>query len=124
MELRRSQIQCYDVALSLTADIETVGLVLDSILRSSLLCTAGQNSLTDRSIELVLMLGLVTRQGRRIVQPLNSITKRISEIQGSDMVFRPLSPELRSDLYLIWNKYQTFTPIAEKFLAQIKNAFK
>ena len=31
MELRRSQIQCYDVALSLTADIETVGLVLDSI---------------------------------------------------------------------------------------------
>ena len=38
-------------------------------------------------IELILMLILVTRQGRRIVQPLNSITKRISEIQGSDMEF-------------------------------------
>ena len=37
--------------------------------------------------ELILMLALVTRQGRRIVQPLNSITKRISEIQGSDMEF-------------------------------------
>ena len=39
------------------------------------------------SIELILMLGLVTRQGRRIVQPLNSITRRISDIQGSDMEF-------------------------------------
>ena len=26
-------------------------------------------------------------------------------------------------LYLIWNKYQTFTPIAEKFLKQVKNSF-
>ena len=40
------------------------------------------------------------------------------------MVFRPLSPELKSELYLIWNKYQTFTPIAGKFLEQIKRAFK
>ena len=40
------------------------------------------------------------------------------------MVFRPLSPELKSELYLIWNKYQTFTPIAEKFLVQIKKTFK
>ena len=39
------------------------------------------------TIELILMLVLVTRQGRQIVKPLNSITKRISEIQGSDMEF-------------------------------------
>ena len=40
------------------------------------------------------------------------------------MVFRPLSPELKSELYLIWNKYQTFTPIADEFLEQLKKAFK
>ena len=39
------------------------------------------------SAELILMLGLATVQGRRIVQPLNRITKRISQIRGSDMEF-------------------------------------
>ena len=50
--------------------------------------------------------------------------KDLINTEGTDMVFRPLSPELKSELYLIWNKYQTFTPIAGKFLEQIKRAFK
>ncbi|SFQ35211.1 DNA-binding transcriptional regulator, LysR family [Butyrivibrio proteoclasticus] len=50
--------------------------------------------------------------------------KDLINTEGTDMVFRPLSPELKSELHLIWNKYQTFTPIAEKFLEQIKKAFK
>jgi DNA-binding transcriptional LysR family regulator len=41
----------------------------------------------------------------------------------SELVFRPLSPKQETKLYLIWNKYQTFTPIAEKFLAQVKGSF-
>ena len=41
----------------------------------------------------------------------------------SDLIFRPLSPKQITKLYLIWNKYQTFTPIAEKFLNQIKASF-
>ncbi|MBR2295686.1 MAG: LysR family transcriptional regulator [Clostridiales bacterium] len=49
--------------------------------------------------------------------------KDLINTEGTDMVFRPLSPKLYSDLYLIWNRYQTFTPIAEKFLDQIRNAF-
>jgi DNA-binding transcriptional LysR family regulator len=43
--------------------------------------------------------------------------------EESDLVFRPLSPKQETKLYLIWNKYQTFTPIADKFLLQIKEAF-
>lgn len=43
--------------------------------------------------------------------------------EGSGLVFRPLSPVLESGFYLIWNKYQTFTPIAERFLAQIRADF-
>lgn len=43
--------------------------------------------------------------------------------EESDLVFRPLSPKQETRLYLIWNRYQTFTPIAEKFLAQIKGSF-
>ena len=43
--------------------------------------------------------------------------------ESSGLVFRPLTPVLKSDFYLIWNKYQTFTPIAERFLAQIRADF-
>ena len=41
----------------------------------------------------------------------------------SGLVFRPLSPALEVKLYLIWNRYQAFTPIAERFLAQVRASF-
>ena len=43
--------------------------------------------------------------------------------KSSGLVFRPLSPRLETKLYLIWNRGQTFTPIAERFLDQIKASF-
>ena len=43
--------------------------------------------------------------------------------EGSGLVFRPLLPRLEVKLYLIWNRYQTFTPIAERFLTQVKSSF-
>ena len=41
----------------------------------------------------------------------------------SGLVFRPLSPQAEVRLYLIWNKYQAFTPIAERFLNQVRVSF-
>ncbi len=41
----------------------------------------------------------------------------------SGLVFRPLSPKLETKLYLAWNRYQTFTPIAERFLKQVGDCF-
>ena len=41
----------------------------------------------------------------------------------SGLTFRPLTPRLETKLYLVWKKYQTFSPIAERFLAQIRTAF-
>ena len=38
----------------------------------------------------------------------------------SGLVFRPLEPDLTLRFYLIWNRYQTFTPIAERFLELIR----
>ena len=43
--------------------------------------------------------------------------------EGSGLVFRPLTPRLEVKLYLIWNRYQAFTPVAERFLAQVKGRF-
>lgn len=43
--------------------------------------------------------------------------------EGSGLTFRPLAPRLETRLYLIWNRYQAFTPIAEKFIEQIRRSF-
>jgi len=43
--------------------------------------------------------------------------------ESSGLAFRPLEPRLESKLYLIWNRYQAFTPIAERFIEQIRRSF-
>ncbi len=47
----------------------------------------------------------------------------IDTSQDSGLVFRPLSPRLENRLYLIWKKYQTPSPIAERFLEHLKASF-
>lgn len=42
----------------------------------------------------------------------------------SGLVFRPLFPKLETKMYLIWKKYQVFTPIAERLLNSLKTKMK
>lgn len=42
----------------------------------------------------------------------------------SGLVFRPLAPKLETKIYLIWKKYQIFTPLAERLLKILKSEFK
>ena len=42
---------------------------------------------------------------------------------GSGLAFRPLKPRLETRLYLVWKKYQTFSPIAERFMALLGTTF-
>ena len=41
----------------------------------------------------------------------------------SGLIFRPLAPKLETNIYLIWKKYQIFTPISEQFLEILKLSF-
>ena len=41
----------------------------------------------------------------------------------SGLCFRPLFPRLETKMYIIWKKYQVFTPIAELLLDALKNRF-
>ena len=41
----------------------------------------------------------------------------------SGLVYRPLSPRLETRLYLVWKRCQVFSPIAERFLKQIRASF-
>ena len=54
---------------------------------------------------------------------LLTFDKLVDTSSGSGLEFRPLSPRLETSLYLVWKKYQTFSPIAERFLAQLGTSF-
>lgn len=41
----------------------------------------------------------------------------------SGLVFRALTPKLETKMYLIWKKYQIFTPLAERLLEKLKLEF-
>ena len=47
----------------------------------------------------------------------------VNTSKESDLVFLPLVPVLETKLYIAWNRYQTFTPIAERFLKQLQISF-
>ena len=54
---------------------------------------------------------------------LLTFNRLIDTSESSSLVFRPLSPKLETNLFLVWKRYQTFSPIASRFLAQIKDSF-
>ncbi len=41
--------------------------------------------------------------------------------KDSELCFRPLTPGLETKMYVIWKKYQVFTPIAELLLDELKD---
>ena len=47
----------------------------------------------------------------------------IDTSENSGLAFRPLSPVMKTKLYIVWNRHQTFTPIAERFLKQLQDSF-
>ena len=54
---------------------------------------------------------------------LLTFDRLIDTSPDSGLVFRPLTPRLETRLFLIWKRYQTFSPIAERFLRQIQSTF-
>ncbi len=74
----------------------------------------------EGSFRLAYNGSMFAREGLGVLLTLNDL---VDTSPGSGLVFRPLSPHLEMKMYLIWNKYQSFTPIAERFLKQIQVSF-
>lgn len=51
---------------------------------------------------------------------LLTFDRLIDTSSDSGLVFRPLFPRLETRIYLVWKKYQVFTPIAERLLESLK----
>ena len=61
--------------------------------------------------------GILAREG---LGYLLTFDKLVNTGSDSELCFRPLSPPLQTELYLIWRKYQVFTPAAELFLNEMR----
>ncbi len=49
---------------------------------------------------------------------------RLADVSAdSGLCFRPLLPKLETKMYIIWKKYQVFTPIAERLVELLKERF-
>lgn len=55
---------------------------------------------------------------------LLTFDRLVDTSDASGLVFRPLTPKAETNLYIAWNRHQTFTPIAERFLEQLHSSFK
>jgi DNA-binding transcriptional LysR family regulator len=49
--------------------------------------------------------------------------KLVDTSEESELCFRPLIPKLKTQLYVIWKKYQVFTPAAELLLREMKTQY-
>ena len=47
----------------------------------------------------------------------------IDTSEESGLCFRPIRPTLETNMYIIWKKYQIFSPIAELFLKRLKEEY-
>ena len=48
----------------------------------------------------------------------------INTSPDSELCFRPITPALHTKMYVIWKKYQVFTPVADLLLEELKTIIK
>ncbi len=74
----------------------------------------------EGSFRLPYNASVFTREGLGYLLTFEHLVNTSRE---SGLVFRPLYPELTTDMFIIWKKHQLFTPIAERFIGELKAAF-
>lgn len=71
------------------------------------------------TINLAYNGSLFVREGPGIMLAFD---KLINTGKNSGLIFRPLTPKLETKLYVIWKKYQVFSPMAEKLIELIQKS--
>lgn len=70
--------------------------------------------------DLLFNTSVMVREGFGYVLGFNGLVYTGSD---SDLCFRPLEPELISPMYIVWKKYQMFSPVAALLYKELKKAF-
>lgn len=74
----------------------------------------------EGTYRLVYNASVFAKEGLGYVLSFNHL---VDVSPGSGLVFRPLSPKLETNMYIIWKKDQIFTPIAERFKDVLQSTF-
>lgn len=69
------------------------------------------------TINLAFNGGICVSEGLGLMLTFNNLINTSPE---SNLCFRPLTPKLTTKMYIVWKKYQIFTPIAEKLINLLK----
>ena len=84
-------------------------------------CGERINELTlEGSFRLSYNASVFTREGLGYLLTFEHLVNTSSE---NGLMFRPLYPELTTDMFIIWKKHQVFTPIAERFINELQKEF-
>ncbi len=51
------------------------------------------------------------------------LDKLVQTDENSGLVFRPLVDVPKAEMYIIWRKYQTFTPVSELLVKALRERF-
>ena len=51
------------------------------------------------------------------------LDKLVQTDENSELVFRPLLNVPKAEMYIIWRKYQTFTPVSELLVKTLRERF-
>lgn len=70
--------------------------------------------------DLLFNTTVMVREGFGCVLGFEGLTYTGAE---SDLCFRPLEPTLTSPMYIVWKKYQVFSPAASLLLKELKSTF-
>jgi len=65
--------------------------------------------------------GVLVREGVGCALTFDKLADTSAE---SELTFRPLTPALETRMYMIWKKYQVFSPAAEVLLEEMKGRFE
>ncbi len=84
------------------------------------------NNITDK-LDLCVTFNLANNVAMLVKEGLGLafVFDRLLETDGkSGITFRPLEPRLETKMYVIWKKYQIFTPAAEALLNEFREILK
>lgn len=108
---------CVDDLLELPLIVSRQGLREDI---PKLFGTAVDRLNITATLNLIYNGAVLAREGLGYVLTFD---KLVDTSEQSELCFRPLTPKLETKLYVIWKKYQVFSPAAELLLTEMTATF-
>lgn len=112
--ITRNDIQNHSLIISQRLEIQ-------NLLASWMKC-APEKLPISATFDLIHNAALLAKEGLGCVFTIDNLIS--GTIKDSSLVFRPLSPCVNSDIYLVWKRYQVFSKASELFLERIRQELK